>query len=94
MNGHVTVTNEDHAVNGSDSHDGLPAYQHPMDLQQVRQRLPQVLHSKGMCRLNTRGQLYCLLQFRKRAHEAVDYICDYYDRVGTLPVRSSVEVTC
>ncbi len=32
------------------------------------------------------------LQFRSRAHEAVDFICDYYSRVDSLPVRSSVEV--
>ena len=33
-----------------------------------------------------------MVQFRQRAHEAVDYICDYYDRVHTFPVRSNVEV--
>lgn len=30
-------------------------------------------------------------EFRSRAHEAVDFICDYYSRVDSLPVRSSVE---
>ncbi|KAL3137675.1 hypothetical protein ABBQ38_004950 [Trebouxia sp. C0009 RCD-2024] len=32
-----------------------------------------------------------LEEFRKRAHETVDYICDYYARVDDLPVRSPVE---
>ena len=33
-----------------------------------------------------------MLQFRSRAHEAVDFICDYYSKVDSLPVRSAVEV--
>ena len=32
------------------------------------------------------------VQFRKRAHETVEFICDYYARVDDLPVRASVEV--
>ena len=30
-------------------------------------------------------------QFRKRGYEMVDWICDYYSRVGKLPVRSPVQ---
>ena len=30
-------------------------------------------------------------EFRKRGHEIVDWIADYWDRVETLPVRSAVE---
>ncbi|HEV7187668.1 MAG TPA: aspartate aminotransferase family protein, partial [Blastococcus sp.] len=29
-------------------------------------------------------------QFRQHGHEVVDWIADYWGRVGTLPVRSQV----
>ena len=29
-------------------------------------------------------------QFRQHGHEVVDWIADYWSRVGTLPVRSVV----
>lgn len=44
-----------------------------------------------LCFRRHEGSL-AVLQFRERAHEAVDYICDYYDRVDTFSVRSDVEV--
>ena len=34
----------------------------------------------------------CAVQFRKEAKDMVDFVCDYYQNVEGMPVRSSVEV--
>ena len=63
-------------------------FQHPMTLDEVHIKTfyAQMSHEP---RINIYAEL---LQFRKRAHETVDYICDYYARVDDMPVRAAVEV--
>ena len=39
---------------------------------------------------STHGR-YAATQFRKRGYEMVDWICDYYTKLGSLPVRSDVQ---
>ena len=64
-------------------------YQHPMSLDDVRESPIASFNAFGTAAAMTAD---VPLQFRKRAHEMVDFVCDYNNKVDELPVRSSVEV--
>ena len=60
-----------------DHHNGSAAFHAASDL--------------GACLTGRITRACCRAQFRKRGYAMVDWICDYYSRVGSLPVRSPVQ---
>ena len=88
---HVNGVTNNNCENGMQTkRDSAPddQFRHPMSLEEVR-----VLsfYAVLMSLVLTATQRLSV-QFRKRAHETVDYICDYYAHVDEMPVRAQVEV--
>ena len=69
----------------------------------VESRLQQVMLKKMAVRTGTHQlqtlcpvpsvYVCCAVQFRTEAKNMVDFVCDYYQKVEGMPVRSSVEVS-